>query len=607
MRRRTKRASVLPQTSSSGRPQTASTRVRRPLQSRLDAFLSDGSDGLAVTVTLPALRSSVQTRDPPSTASSAVAIPSGIVVRSDFDPSRESWIADSKVPGIDSPLTLTSGRLHNYGLYVGEPVADHLIYLRDNRLHVADMASESGPVATGASVEPASERADWKVDGDRLAKGSRIATTPGAIEKLREDLFLVKSQSGPGCYKVTLTEKGPGCSCKDYAGRTLPCKHAVAVRIYLERKGTVPAGAANSTDSERTVVATPRPTYRQAWAAYDAGQAEEFRLFAVLFHDLVSEVPEPERDDSRGGRPRVPIGEQLFCAGQKVYSQMSCRRASGMYGFAADQGLLSKPRHYTIASEVLNREELTPILQRLITRSALPLAALEHGFAPDSTGNRTTSFCAWRQVRFGDNREHLWLKAHVLAGTKTHIVGAAVVTPKEGGDNPQFEPLVRQAAEAGLLLKEVYADKAYSARANYAIAEELGFEFYSPFRNTNTARITLHRGPAAERARSHSVLWRKAFYFFQMHRPEFEAKYHQRSNVESVISAIKRKFGETLRSKNERAQINEALVKILCYNITVLIHEIFEHEVVPAFLSEDAIRRLHPSAPVGEPNGLEDN
>jgi len=52
--------------------------------------------------------------------------------------------------------------------------------------------------------------------------------------------------------------------------------------------------------------------------------------------------------------------------------------------------------------------------------------------------------------------------------------------------------------------------------------------------------------------------------------------YHQRSNVESTFSMLKRKFQGKLLSKNEVAQTNEALAKVLCHNITVLIHEVFE-------------------------------
>ena len=52
--------------------------------------------------------------------------------------------------------------------------------------------------------------------------------------------------------------------------------------------------------------------------------------------------------------------------------------------------------------------------------------------------------------------------------------------------------------------------------------------------------------------------------------------YHKRSNVETIFSAIKTKLGEILKSKNFIAQKNELLCKILAYNITVLIHEMYE-------------------------------
>ena len=188
----------------------------------------------------------------------------------------------------------------------------------------------------------------------------------------------------------------------------------------------------------------------------------------------------------------------------------------------------------------------------MVGPSAHPLALLEEGFVPDSTGIQTTSFGAWREEKHGDKREHVWLKAHALAGTKTHIVAAISVTGKDGADNPQLE---------------VFGDKAYCARANYALAQELGFNLYVPFRSNQTGRITTAR----KRTHSHSVLWRRAFYFFQMHREEFEAKFHAGSNVESVFNALKRKFGETLKSKNRTAEINELLAKVLAYNLTVLI------------------------------------
>ena len=46
----------------------------------------------------------------------------------------------------------------------------------------------------------------------------------------------------------------------------------------------------------------------------------------------------------------------------------------------------------------------------------------------------------------------------------------------------------------------------------------------------------------------------------------------------------KRKFGETLKSKNPVAQVNELLAKIIAYNLTVVIHEMYENGIQPEFL-----------------------
>jgi len=46
--------------------------------------------------------------------------------------------------------------------------------------------------------------------------------------------------------------------------------------------------------------------------------------------------------------------------------------------------------------------------------------------------------------------------------------------------------------------------------------------------------------------------------------------------------------GPSLRSKTETAQVNETLAKVLCHNLVVLIHEMYELGIAPVFwASED--------------------
>jgi transposase len=73
------------------------------------------------------------------------------------------------------------------------------------------------------------------------------------------------------------------------------------------------------------------------------------------------------------------------------------------------------------------------------------------------------------------------------------------------------------------------------------------------------------------------------YHYFQLNREEFMEHFHKRSNIESTNAAIKKKFGETLKSKNKVAQENELLAKIIAYNLTVIIHEMYENGISPEF------------------------
>jgi len=59
-----------------------------------------------------------------------------------------------------------------------------------------------------------------------------------------------------------------------------------------------------------------------------------------------------------------------------------------------------------------------------------------------------------------------------------------------------------------------------------------------------------------------------------MHRQDFDKLYHRRVQVESVNSAIKRRFGESLRSRTPVSRKNELLCKLIAYNLVVLIQQI---------------------------------
>jgi transposase len=317
-----------------------------------------------------------------------------------------------------------------------------------------------------------------------------------------------------------------------------------------------------------TVTEKVHLTYTQAWNAYNAAQKAEVNLFDALLKDLVKAIPEPEQTM---GRPRLSIHETLFCAIQKVYSQLSSRRAYSLFENATEKGQINHAPNFNQPSIIFRNPEMTPILHELVSLSALPVAGIENDFSVDSTGFRTTTFSAYNGVKHGQTKEHRWVKAHLCAGVKTNIVAAVAITDENGGDSPQFGPLVRKTAE-GFTINEVSADMAYSSRLNYQLAANTGGKAYIPFKKSATGRA------------GGSALWKKMFHYFQLNRDDFMEHYHKRSNIEATNAAIKRKFGETLKSKNPTAQVNELLAKIIAYNLTVVIHEMYENGINPEFL-----------------------
>src|SRR5262249_35562903 len=78
-------------------------------------------------------------------------------------------------------------------------------------------------------------------------------------------------------------------------------------------------------------------------------------------------------------------------------------------------------------------------------------------------------------------------------------------------------------------------------------------------------------------------LYEKMFHYFSLQREEYLAHYHRRSNVESVFSMVKRKFGDSVRSKGDVAMKNEVLAKLLAHNLCCLIAAWYELGIEPFF------------------------
>ena len=365
-----------------------------------------------------------------------------------------------------------------------------------------------------------------------------------------DDKWRVPSSDGEWHYFVSL--EGRTCTCPDHEIRGVKCKHQWAVEYALKREEHADGSV---TETETVRVTKKRTTYPQHWSAYNTAQQVEKERFATLLRDLCADVPQPAQAK---GRPRLPLSDMAFAATLKVYSGFSSRRFTRDVREAQRDGLITTAPHFNSVSNYLGKADLTLVLKALIEASSLPLRAVETDFAVDSTGFSTSRFVTWYSKKYGrslDNRE--WVKAHAMIGVRTNVVTAVEVSDWTAPDSPYFTGLLESTARR-FALGDVTADKAYLSHKNTAAVVAMGGTPFIPFK-TNTVPVT---GDSP---------WARMYHYFAFNREAFLAHYHQRSNVETTFSMVKGKFGDSVRSKSDRGQVNEVLCKMLAHNICVVI------------------------------------
>lgn len=375
--------------------------------------------------------------------------------------------------------------------------------------------------------------------GLQIAKGKRVRKSSGKF-------WIVPSQSHTGHYLVNVQLRT--CTCLDYETREVKCKHQWAVE-YARHQVLHPDG----TKVETTAM---RVTYTQNWAAYNAAQCAEQERVQQLLHDLCEQIVQPAH---RGrGRPPVPLADVVYAATMKVYSGVSGRRATTEIRDCANKGLIDHAPCYNTIFAYLDKPELTPVLTNMIEQAAAPLQIVERDFAVDATGFSTSVYRRWYDHKYGrEMKKHAWIKAHAMIGVVTNVITSVRVTEGAIHDGPELPELVKSTA-TNFEIRDVSADKAYLSHENLAAIEGVGGKPFIPFKSNSVD----YGSPA----------WERMFHLFALHRPQFLEHYHQRSNSESTFSALKRKFGGSVRGKKPVAQFNEVLCKVLCYNLAAVVH-----------------------------------
>lgn len=355
---------------------------------------------------------------------------------------------------------------------------------------------------------------------------------------------------------------------------------------------------------------------RRNWSEYNYAQTnEEPDVKALLggFCQVISRIEDNLLKIRGKGRPGWPLGHVLFAVVWKTYTGKSSRRLQPSLREAAERGYLgSVPLRvssvgsgidptpsavmpgclkFNTVSEQMRSEFLTPLLLEMVSVTATPFRSVETVFAMDATGLSTRIYGRWlvekpggdsedessdelgeeppvqadtdaeSEVTDGNEKErHDWMKLHALYGAKTMTIVRAAVSSSRGADNSFFEGLVSEGRRVGFNIQMLAVDKAYSDRHNYNLAELLGFRLLSPFKKNS-------RPPSDDSA------WSRALKYSLQFPEEFWRDYFVRNISEAGFSAMKRLFTAPLLSKSYTGLVNEALCRVIAYNLIALARE----------------------------------
>ena len=126
----------------------------------------------------------------------------------------------------------------------------------------------------------------------------------------------------------------------------------------------------------------------------------------------------------------------------------------------------------------------------------------------------------------------------------------------------QLEKLLEPLYDLG----NVYADSRYLSRDNcWVIVEKGGTPYIFPKKTT--------KGDNKQENPFTEMIQR-----YKDNKEDWLKKYHQRSNIEAVFSSLKRKLGGFTTSIKRQIQQIEIALKIIVYNLVILVRKIVEEE-----------------------------
>lgn len=175
----------------------------------------------------------------------------------------------------------------------------------------------------------------------------------------------------------------------------------------------------------------------------------------------------------------------------------------------------------------------------------------------DATGFSLVSRSPWFCIRLGKRirRRDCW-KVHLAVEQRLMLILNWRATAFHRNDSPLFRRLLRGFRHLGL----VFADAAYSCRANYQLVHERAGALFVPFKKNATQKA------------KNSPAWKAAWHLYHRAYWVWKRIYSQRSKVESICRVLKASDGDRVRARTRKTRCQELALRILAYNIRQVLY-----------------------------------
>jgi hypothetical protein len=178
----------------------------------------------------------------------------------------------------------------------------------------------------------------------------------------------------------------------------------------------------------------------------------------------------------------------------------------------------------------------------------------------DSSGIRIIGRSIWYCIRIKKEiHKRDCDKTHLAVSSQFMFIMNWKITRYKKNDCPFFKVLLAPFKKLGI----VSADKGYLSRVNFQLVADKGGEAFIPFKKGKKKGST-------PKAKS-SPAWKAAFYFWKTLNGIYMAIYHQRSRIEAVFSALKKRYGDNLYCRKAGMRRKEMAMRFIAYNLKLLI------------------------------------